>query len=151
MLWLIIDVLLALGVTIRLTRAVTVEEIGARLLRHPVEDWAGRIPKGRTADLDEPFMRRRWFWADALSCPYCVSTWIAIGAFATMAIAHATDSWFTLLWRIVSAGLTGSYVMAHLMVALGDLNDDGESDEYDEPEVANAMQHPSAQRSSDVT
>lgn len=124
--WLIIDVVLALGVTIRLTRAVTVDAIGGRWLRDPVERWArrGHPETGQRA--------RREFWSDGLVCPFCVSTWVGIGSFATMAATEALESGWLVVWRIVAAGLTASFVVAHVMVALGDVNDDDEAEEYDE-------------------
>lgn len=144
--WLIIDVILALGVTIRLTRAITVEDIGGRLLRDPADRWVrraafygGELAPRVLADLaklkaERRLANRRW-WADALSCPFCVSTWIGIATFAIMAIAHTTDSWFTLVWRIVAAGLTASYVAARVLVGFGDTDSD-ELEDYDEQEPA---------------
>lgn len=86
--------LLAAGAVLRLTRVVTADTIGAPLR----SAWYARFPKH--SDL-----------GTFVSCPWCVSFWVAVPVVAAAAL-FGTTAWFwapamvlTLSWL---AGLAGS-------------------------------------------
>lgn len=130
--WLVVDVVITFGLIVRLTRAVTVEDIGGRFLRWPARRWADR-PLAWAAPRYLTAARRRW-WADALSCPYCVSVHIAWASLLILVLVEHLGGGWLWAYRIVAAACTFSYIGAHLMVALGDTDDSDFDDEYDDQE-----------------
>lgn len=58
-----------------------------------------------------------------LECSYCVGTWLHLGWQTANLIIPRSGPWRA-AYRILAAGLTGSYLAGHLAVALNDLNDD---------------------------
>lgn len=136
---LLLDVLLALGVTARLTRLVVADSLGGKWFRWPAQRWANRTPWKHT---------RRQFWVDGLGCPFCVSTWIGIGSFTLLWAAWTVDGWLLTGWRIVAAGLTASYLLSHLAVSLGDVTDDPPDLFGPEPDLLADDDHPDAYRPS---
>jgi hypothetical protein len=87
--------------TMRLTRAVTTDEIGEKYVVAPARKWANGDPK-------------RTFWTDALECPYCVGTWIGYGVLASGLIARQTGPRTHKAWRFVAAGLALNYIVGHV-------------------------------------
>ena len=97
---LIADLLLLLGLTLRLTRLVCTDEISDRYLRQPVWRWAGDDPK-------------RGFWADGLVCGYCVGFWLAGLCLLSLILAGGpgdAEVW----WRVLAGWFTLNYVSAHV-------------------------------------
>lgn len=143
----IVDALLAAGAATRLTRFVVTEDLGGWVIRHPAQRWAdpGRALANRRDDLiaagvdpaelrmpeyAPPGSRGGGGWlswktrlVSGLDCPFCVGTWLHIAAQASTAILPRTGPLRT-GWRVLAGGLTASYVAAHLMIALGDFDDD---------------------------
>lgn len=139
----VIDVLLAAGAATRLTRFVVTEDLGGWLIRDPANRWADRyeptvdgVPVQRavaqghvhTDRALEPGWRSRL--VSGLDCPFCVGTWLHIAAQASTTILPRTGP-LRAAWRVVAGGLTASYLLAHLAVTWGDVNDDDE--DYDAP------------------
>lgn len=97
----ILIVLLAVGLTARLVRLVTVDTIAEKprawvvVTAHRLAPRAGR-------------------WADTLlSCPYCLSVWVAAGVAASWAVwGH------TVAWQAVALAGTASYVAGHAVAYL---------------------------------
>jgi hypothetical protein len=106
--WLIaVDLFLLLGLTLRLTRLVTVDAVGRWYLQEPANRWAGYDPQY------EPIGGRQRL-VSGLDCQYCVGFWIAALTVADMAWmggpGHA-EQW----WRYVAGTFTLNYVVAHLV------------------------------------
>lgn len=105
-----IDSGLVLGATMRLTRAVVSDDIGAWWVKDPLDRLHH---EGRLGHLDHK-------WLGGLECPYCVGFWIGAGVLATKHIAKATGLMGP--WRFVTSALTLNEVAAHAGIALGDFN-----------------------------
>lgn len=132
---LVADIVIYLGALARLTRAVTVEDVGGRFLRWPARRWADR-PLGWAAPRPLAAARRRW-WADALSCPFCVSTHLAWIGLLLLVVAGGPGSsspavW---VWRFFAAFLTASWVTAQISAnLLGDhLDPEDDPDQFEVP------------------
>lgn len=119
----LLDLLLALGLTARLTHAITVEDIGERTLRAPALAWAHR-PE-HWPQPDHARAAKRYWWADALSCPWCVSTWIGLLSALALVLAHLGPDALHLAYRVVAGGLTLSFITALIQI---------NSEPYDDPE-----------------
>lgn len=101
------DTILILGATLRLTRLVTTDDLGAWWVREPAYQAAVR----HMARTGQP----PWWdkYRAGLSCPHCCGYWIGAGVLATHALAGRTRS-----WRFVAATLTLNLVAAHLSARL---------------------------------
>lgn len=140
----IADAVLAAGAAARLTRFVVVEDLGGWLIREPAQRWADRpCPAcqgpttretvnmvcqtcGRDYLQDHPTSRRHKL-VSGLDCPFCVGTWLHIAAQASTALLPASGR-LRSVWRVVAAGLTASYLLAHLGAVWGDVADDYDAD-----------------------
>lgn len=109
-----LDSALALVMTMRLTRLVTTDFL-LQPLRDRIEEWG--------ADSD-----RRWFYASAVTCPFCIGFWIGVGVLALLAIAGGpgpeTGAW----WRWLAAALSLNYIAAHITSRFDAPHDDEEQD-----------------------
>lgn len=109
----LLDLLLALGMALRLTRLVTGDSLGQWWLREPAQRWAltGKTPESR---------KRRIDYVEGLGCPYCVGFWVGCGVLVTLWAAGGpgADTWEP--WRWVAGALTLNYIAAHLGARLGD-------------------------------
>lgn len=121
------DLLLAAGLTARLTRLVITDDLGQWWLRDPLDAWFHRMDRPYD-DWGPPPVSRRMRWHKYLSglvCAYCVSFWTASAVLASLwalgGPGHAPDT-----WRYIAGAFTLSYVTAHIGVRLGDA---GYSDE----------------------
>lgn len=111
---LMIDLLLALGMTMRLTRLVTGDDIGLWFFRGPAAMWA--IRKEPNADGWRAKLQ------SGLSCPYCVGFWIGAGVLLSLWLAGGPgEAWEP--WRWVAGALMMNYVAAHIGSRLGDVDD----------------------------
>lgn len=101
----LLDVLLLLGLTARLSRLVTTDDIGVWWFQTPAKRLAMKAdtPERRDKALD---------YAAGLECPYCVGFWIAVATTFSLWLAggpgDAAD-----VWRWVAAVFTVNYVVAH--------------------------------------
>lgn len=111
----VFDVLLAFGLTLRLTRFVVADDVpGTWWIKDPLEDR--RTAYLRKHDGREP----RWSrYLEGLSCPYCMSVWFAAAAVASLALAggpgEAAD-W----WRYVAGALSLAWIVGHVADRAGD-------------------------------
>lgn len=93
--------LLAVGLTARIVRLVTVDEIAARprawtiVAAHRVTPLAGR-----------------WV-ASLLGCPYCLAVWVGAGVAASWAVWGHTVG-----WQAVALAGTVAYVAGHAVARL---------------------------------
>lgn len=90
-------VVLALGATARLTRLITTDHITGRLRALALHQRAGG-PDGSLS----------YF----LTCPWCVSFWVALAVIATgwWPACHGNETW----WWFPAAALTASYATGFL-------------------------------------
>lgn len=96
------DALLLLGAALRLTRLVTVDDLGAMLVREPAHELAHR--RGT------PTAHRL---ADGVECPFCVGQWVCFSVLGGYALARRRPATLA-AWRFVATGLTVNYLTAHL-------------------------------------
>lgn len=96
------DALLLLGAAARLTRLVTVDDLGAMLVREPVHELAHR--RGT------PTARRL---AEGVECPFCVGQWITLAVLGSYSLSRRRPATLA-AWRFVASGLTVNYLTAHL-------------------------------------
>jgi hypothetical protein len=106
----VLDVLLLLGMTARLSRLVTTDDLGKWWVQEPAERWAVR----RSA----PARRQKAVnYVGGLGCPFCIGFWIAVATTLSLWLAggpgDAADA-----WRWIAAALTLNYVAAHISAAL---------------------------------
>lgn len=88
-----LTVALAIGLTVRLTRFVVVDDAG-RIVRRPLV---------RTADRISP--RAGAIATDLLECPYCAGWWIAFG------VAASAVAWSgAILWQAFAVAGTASWL-----------------------------------------
>lgn len=135
----LLDVLLVLGLTLRFTRLVIVDDVGGWWLRGPAFRWAGPAPSlepiGEITNVSEndsgvavegifyPVTKTSLNWkqklVSGLTCPFCIGFWIGCAALASLAIVggpgHAWEP-----WRWVAGAFTLNWFAAHLGSRLGD-------------------------------
>lgn len=97
---LILDLILVIGLALRLTRLITADTIADRYLRQPVFRWAGD---------DE----RRTFWAEGLECPWCVGFWLSGLAILSLWLAGGAGD-AAMWWRVAAGWFTLSYIVARV-------------------------------------
>lgn len=95
------DTVLVVGASLRLTRAVTTDEIGALLVREPLHraapdstTLAGRI-------------------VDGVYCPFCVGFWLGAAVLAGHALTAGSPRGRA-AWRFVAAALTLNEIVGHV-------------------------------------
>lgn len=123
----IVDVLLLLGLTLRLARLVITDDISQWWIRFPALQWAARhdrqlppIP-GEGEEWQSEVWRPGWRskLVSGLGCPWCVGFWIAVLAALSLFLAGGPgDAWEP--WRWVAGAFTLNWVVAHIGGPLGD-------------------------------
>lgn len=108
-----IDLLLALGCTLRLSRLVTADDLGLWWVRGPAALWAMKHePKadGWRAKLQS-----------GLDCPFCVGFWIGVLVLGSLCLTGGPgQAWEP--WRWVTGAFALNYVVGHIASRLGDVN-----------------------------
>ncbi len=103
----LLDAVLIVGATLRLTRLAVVDTIAA-----PFRTLVLLIGRGLARD-------RGLIWADELvSCPHCIGFWIAVAVVASWA-AWGGTAW----WNLTAGALTVAYASGHLVARL-DVDDE---------------------------
>lgn len=106
----LVDGLLTLGATMRLTRLVVADDLGAWWIKAPLYDLVfDRIPEhdSRSRTVAINYLR-------GLDCKWCVGYWIAVG---TLASEHLTrESRLRPAWRFVTGTLALNYLAATLSI-----------------------------------
>lgn len=114
----LLDLLLVLGVTLRLTRLLTVDDLGWWLVRSPAYRWAARpnsdpgeppIPY----DPDVPPATWRQKLVSGLDCPFCAGFWIGAMVLLSLALCGGPGDALA-FWRYAAGAFTLSYVSAHV-------------------------------------
>lgn len=103
-----LDLLLALGLTLRLSRLITADDIGLWWVRVPAYQWARRYEMGWRGSLQS-----------GLSCLFCVGFWVGVAVLGSLAWAGGPGE-AAELWRWVAGAFTMNWVAAHLGTRLGD-------------------------------
>lgn len=104
----VLDVLLALGMTMRLTRVVTTDSIGEWYLRAPLLKRIGARKR--------PYLFN--FVETLLECPFCIGFWIGCGVLLSLWAAGGPGAaWEP--WRWTAGALTMNYIAAHVGGRLG--------------------------------
>lgn len=135
------DVVLLLGLTLRLVRLVIADDLGQLLVQEPVDRWQQRIidrwwdslSRGQRydfADLTDKERARQLpvgvRLLDAVACPWCIGFWLAGLALASLLVAWGVGGTLLVIWRVVAGAFTLNYVAAHLGSGLGDFEDPDE-------------------------
>lgn len=104
------DVVLLLGLTLRLTLFVVGDDLGQMWVVEPATRWAMARP---TVEGRKKAIR----YVDGLTCPFCVGFWIGVACtvslWAVGGPGHAED-----LWRWVAAAFTLNYIVGHVSARL---------------------------------
>lgn len=100
-----LDTLLLLGLTARLSRLVTTDDIGVWWVQEPAGRWA--------TSLSTPERRQKAIrYVEGLECPYCVGFWIAVATTVSLLLVGGPGEAHD-VWRWVAAAFTVNYVVAH--------------------------------------
>lgn len=109
-----IDLLLALGLTLRLSRLVVTDDIGLWFVRGPAAVWA--IHREPNASGWRSKLQL------GLSCPFCVGFWIGCLALLSLWLVggpgHAHEA-----WRWVSGAFALNWIVGHVAARAGDVDE----------------------------
>ena len=129
-----LDLVLALGACLRLTRFVVADDVpGNWWIKAPLYGYLSRrypartVLTGRTNPLNgQPVtnqQNRKWLaYFEGLSCPYCFSVWMAAFVTVTLLVAGGAGDaadW----WRYVAGFLTLAWLTGHIAARAGDTED----------------------------
>lgn len=121
----LLDLLLALGATLRLTRFVVADDVpGTWFIKDPLRDRNyAHLRRQSERGVTDPQPARWARYVEGLSCPYCVSVWAAAAVTVALLLAggpgHGAD-W----WRYVAGFLTLAWMTGHIAARVGDTEDD---------------------------
>lgn len=103
----VVDLLLVLGATLRITRFIITDDLGLWWVRGPLYVWAN------DHEHDVGPMGWRTKVASGLTCPHCVGFWLGCVVLGSLWLVggpgHAPD-W----WRYASGALTLNWCAAHI-------------------------------------
>lgn len=110
---------LSVGAVARLTRFVTVDQLGDWLIVRPVKNWAHDHEGYEPEQWDEA--TQRWTnpigWrrkvAEGLECPHCLSMWLSAGVLG-VAVVASRNRRTRAAWGFLAAALTASYAVGHV-------------------------------------
>lgn len=103
--WSVVDVLLLLGCTLRLTRLVITDDPG---------EWLQRRAAGQAETAGG--RRRALIWSKAsegLGCPWCVGFWIGVLVLVTLALEGGPGE-ASVWWRYVAGAFTLNWIAAQI-------------------------------------
>ena len=107
-----LDLFLAFGFTLRLSRLITSDTITDWWLRSPLDKWA---------DLKEPvYPGWRAKLVSGLTCPFCVGFWLTALVVLSLAVmgGPGAEGTLALVWRYVALAFTLNYVAGHISARL---------------------------------
>ena len=105
----LLSLVLAVGLSARLTRLVMVDDAGV-MVRRPLM-WLADTVAG------DGGLR---FVLSLLNCPFCIGFWVSVAVVASWALVGHTVG-----WQLVAGAFTLNYVQAHLnaLLDLGETDD----------------------------
>lgn len=116
--WQIVDWLLVVGVTLRLTRLLIKDHLGRWYVQEPADAWAGPMPEKEVAPgqfEDDPTWRHKI--TEGLGCPHCIGFWLGIAVVCSLYLSGGPGE-AAFVWRIVAAVLTLNVVVGHTSARL---------------------------------
>lgn len=102
----VLDLLLVLGLTLRLTRLIIADDLGAWWVREPAIDWAEDHPG-------------RYKLVSGLYCPFCVGFWIGVASLASLALVGGPGDAHE-VWRYIAGAFTLNWIVGHVAARMGD-------------------------------
>lgn len=102
----VLDLLLVLGLTLRLTRLVIADDLGAWLVREPALDWAGDSPG-------------RYKLVSGLYCPFCVGFWLGAASLTSLALVGGPGDAHE-VWRYIAGAFALNWLVGHVAARIGD-------------------------------
>lgn len=127
---LVFDLVLALGAALRLTRFIVADDVpGTWWIKWPLDwrkhRWMQRHEHQEDSPLGPRTVQPTPWWGrylEGLSCPFCVSVWMAAVVTGTLVLAggpgEAAD-W----WRIPAGFLTLAWLTGHIAAWSGDVEE----------------------------
>jgi hypothetical protein len=114
MLLIVLDLLLALGLTLRLSRLVVADDIGEWWIKKPIARWIDRKFPVLGPKRDRAFD----YW-EGLSCPFCVGFWIAGAVLLSLFLVGGPGD-AAVLWRWIAGWFALNWIAAHIGARAGD-------------------------------
>lgn len=114
MLLIVLDILLALGLTLRLSRLIVTDDIGEWWVKKPIAMWISR-----KWGPDNPRHQKAFDYWDGLSCPFCVGFWIAGAVLLSLFLVGGPGD-AAVLWRWIAGWFTLNWIAAHIGARAGD-------------------------------
>lgn len=110
----VVDLLLVLGLTLRLTRLVVADDIGLWFVRGPAVRWA--IYHEPRADGWRAKLQ------SGLSCPFCVGFWIGCLALLSLLLVGGPGD-ANVVWRYVAGAFALNWIVGHIAARAGDVDE----------------------------
>lgn len=98
-----VDISLIFGATTRLTRLITLDDLGQWWVVDPLISRAENT--------------RWWKYVDGLTCPFCVGFHLSLMVIMSYLAARRLGGPALVAWRAAAGALTVNYGSAHLVVA----------------------------------
>ena len=106
------DAALAIGATMRLSRAVVVDDIGKWLIKQPIDK--------KIDEYNDRYMSPWWRkYRSALDCPFCIGFhigWLVLASYFMCRRVNVLP-----VWRFVAGALSLNHVSAHIATRIGDV------------------------------
>lgn len=112
--WHWLDLLLATGATLRVTRLITTDHLGHWWITDPIRDaYQAAIGYSRG------YRVKMLGYAEALvTCPFCIGFWVGVGVLMSLSIGHGPGPSTWEPWRWITGALTLNYMVGHTAARL---------------------------------
>jgi len=118
-----LDLLLVLGLTLRLTRLIVTDDLGLWWVRGPASFWAMRHDTHQTVNAgalsEQIIVGWRSKLSVGLSCPFCIGWWVGCAVLASLAAVGGPGD-AAELWRWIAGAFSLNWIAAHIGSRLGD-------------------------------
>lgn len=121
----VLTLVLVLGLTLRLSRLIIVDDVGLWFVRGPAAAWAWGHDKDKRGTGAIPW---RSHLVTGLSCPFCVGFWIGCLVVLSLYLVGGPDSTSTAAswWRWIAGAFTLNWTVGHIAARVGDVDNDEE-------------------------